>query len=55
MSKTTLLLPLPNKSAEPKVSAIFPSSFQFARLINANQILKELLLLAFCKAKSSID
>src|ERR1035437_4419749 len=46
MLNTTLLLPFPNKSAEPKVAIISEGSFHFDIFKNINQSLKELLLLA---------
>jgi len=55
MLNTTLLLPFPNKSAEPYVSVMSPGFAQSARLSKASQSLKELLLLAFCNEKYSID
>jgi hypothetical protein len=55
ISNTTLLLPEPNKSAEPKVLIISSGLSQSAYFKTVNQILKELLFLAFLSAKSSMD
>jgi hypothetical protein len=55
ISNTTLLLPLPNKSAVGKVIRISSGLFQSAYLITESQIRKETLLRACMAAKASKD